>query len=406
MCYFVQGIQAIIISQNINTFAANWGTTTAGVMAVIAFTGIGKVVVLAFSGPLSDRIGRRPLIVLGALGYIAFFSGLLLCTSVGMANVVALTAGAATSLFDGAVNPALFEIYPKNKSVASITMKGFIACSGIIWPLLIGFLDNGGYWYGISLAIPLAIMVLNFVFLSIAKFPDSDLRRETGLSPRETIKKLEAQQATETAAEHDFKKEPKLYMEGILLMFYSFFCMATFYLFQQVVKLYGVQVLGMTKIASSALLTYYTIGSFIAVILTTVIMSKGIRDMAILIVYPLISGFAAFIIYFMPSQSTLTICSFVIGFTAAGGSLQVGNALLSTFFPLGKGRNTSLYYVAMSAAAYVMPVVASSLMKVDFTKIMLLDGFMGLCGFACMLFLGIRYRQIFAEGPFTLKFKK
>lgn len=405
MNYFCHGIQSIIISQNINTLAALWGTDTAGVMSVIAFTGIGKVVVLCFSGPLSDRVGRRPLIVLGSIGYICFFGGLLLSTSVAMAKLIAFTAGAATSLFDGAVNPALFEIYPKNKSIASLTMKGFIATSGVIWPLLIGFLDNNGYWFGISIMIPLIIMAVNLVFLFFAKLPDSDLQKETGLSAREAIKKLEVQQAQETAAGHKFNKQPKLQLEGGLLMLYAFFCMATFYLFQQVIKLYGSEILGMSAIASGALMSYYTIGSFLAVLLTSIILSRGIRDMTILIAYPLISALAAFSIYFFPSEVLLRVCSFIIGFTAAGGTLQVGAALLSTLFPTGKGRNTSLYYVSMSVAAYVIPVVASSMMKADFTKIMLLDGFMGLGGFVVMLLLGFRYKGIFNESPFSLKKK-
>lgn len=56
--YFCHGMQAIIISQNTEYFADKWGITTAAVLGVVAWVGIGKIVFLIFSGSLSDKINR------------------------------------------------------------------------------------------------------------------------------------------------------------------------------------------------------------------------------------------------------------------------------------------------------------------------------------------------------------
>lgn len=390
MNYFVQGIQAIIIAQNIALFAEKWGTNNAGVMGVIAATGIGKVLILLFSGILSDKFGRKPLIYIGMVGYIAFFGGLMFNTSLTLAYVIAFTAGAATSFLDGSTYPALMEIYPDNPSSASVVVKGFISTSGMLLPIFIGWLNGNNIWYGWSLVIPMIIVIINSICLLKAKFPDQELRELKASGA-----KVEEKEVKKVATKLVIKEKPKYAVEGIILMLYAFCCMSTFYLFQQVATLYGVEVLGMTEISARALLTYYTAGSFIAVLLSSIIMSKGIRDMAILVIYGAVSSLSLVIMYLFPSQVTMTIGAFAIGFTVAGGVLQTGNAMLSQFFPEGKGRNTSAYNVFMSLATYVMPTVASYLMKTDFTKVMLLDTGVAICGFVLMIILSFRYKKVF-----------
>lgn len=383
MNYFVQGIQAIIISQNINNFAENWNTTTAGVMGVIAATGMGKIIVLLFSGMLADKFGRKPIALIGMIGYICFFGGLILCNNLTLAYVVAFTAGAATSFLDGATYPALMEIYPDKPSVASVIVKGFISAGGVA-PLFISFLRTNNFWYGWSLVLPLVIVALNFVFMMTAKFPDTDGKKAVTV----TEEKVE---------EAKFASKPKFYMEGILLMAYAFFIFGTFYLWQQTSTLYAVDIVGMSDVASSSLVTIYSLGSFIAVLSTSVIMSKGIKDITVMIVYGFVATLLLAMVYFIPSQLTLTIGSFGVGFFAAGGVLQIGNAMLSQFFPHGKGRNTSLYNVFMAGASYVIPVLVQVIMAGDFTRVMLLAvGFSAVC-LVLALLIGIRYSKVFGE---------
>ncbi|MHC5248661.1 MFS transporter [Enterococcus sp. LJL90] len=379
MNYFVQGIQAIIISQNINNFAENWNTTTAGVMGVIAATGIGKIIVLLFSGMLADKFGRKPIALIGMIGYICFFGGLILCNNLTLAYVVAFTAGAATSFLDGATYPALMEIYPDRPSVASVIVKGFIAAGGVA-PLFISFLRTNNLWYGWSLVLPLVVVAVNFIFMMTAKFPD--------IKGKEVAKEEKAEEAK-------FASKPKFYLEGIFLMAYAFFIFGTFYLWQQTSTLYAVDIVGMSDVASSSLVTIYSLGSFIAVLLTSVIMSKGIKDITVMIVYGLVATLLLAMVYLIPSQLTLTIGSFGVGFFAAGGVLQIGNAMLSQFFPEGKGRNTSLYNVFMAGASYVVPVLVQTLMAGDFTRVMLLAVAFSTVCFVLALLIGMRYSKVF-----------
>lgn len=380
--YFVQGIQAIIISQNINNFAEQWGTTTAQVMGVIAATGIGKIIILFISGPLSDKFGRKPIVMIGILGYVFFFSGLLWSTSLTMAYVVAFSAGAATSFLDGASYPALMEIYPDNPSIASVIVKGFIAAAGLS-PMFIAFLNEGGYWFGWSVVIPLALVILNLVFMFTRKFP-------------ETVEKTEASEQ-EAAQENEFLEKPKYAVEGVLLMAFAFFIFATFYLWQQTSSLYAIEVVGMSEVAARGIMSIYSVGSILAVLFSSFIMSKGIKDITVMVVYTLISSIVLAIVYVAPSQLTLSVGAFVVGFFAAGGIMQIGNAMLSQFFPKGKGKNTSIYNIFMASAAYAVPVATKYLMEIDFTKILLLNVAVSTICFVITLVLMIRYRKVFGS---------
>lgn len=400
MTMFLHGIQAIILSQNANHFSEMWGTTVAGVLGVIAWTGIGKIIFLTFSGSLSDKIGRKPVAMAGVVGYMILFGTLLFAQNLTVAYILSFIGGAATSLYDGSINPALMEIYPNHKSTASIFNKGFISVSGILYPLLVGFLSSNNLSARAAILVPFVISIVVFVGFIFARFPDGDIRKEQNLSAADAIKFLEKQQSSSSVTIQK-KNQPKMAIDGLLLILFAFFIYSTFYLFQQVVSIYATDVVGLNEVASRALASYYQIGAFAAVILSAVLMSRGIRDMVLLIVYPLISGITALTIYLVPSQITLTVGSAIIGFTAAGGALQLGNALLNQFIDRNKGRNTSIYFFSMSLGSYIMPTIASYLRDTNFTLVMLLDAVVAFIAFGLMLALSFRYKHIFGVSAFS-----
>lgn len=92
-CYLTHGIQAIILSQNNVNFAKQWGFNmsdpqsaayAAGLAAVstaVAWTGFGKFVSVWIGGEISDRVGRKKLMIGGAALYIICFLGFLFTKS-------------------------------------------------------------------------------------------------------------------------------------------------------------------------------------------------------------------------------------------------------------------------------------------------------------------------------------
>ena len=62
--YLTHGIQAIVISQNSANFQQQWGVDAGGISGVIAWTGLGKFLSVWICGEISDKIGRKIMIVI------------------------------------------------------------------------------------------------------------------------------------------------------------------------------------------------------------------------------------------------------------------------------------------------------------------------------------------------------
>ncbi|MDO5301979.1 MAG: MFS transporter [Tissierellia bacterium] len=398
-CMFLHGIQAILLAYNSEYLAARWGVTVAEVFTVIAWTGIGKILFQAFSGSLSDVVGRRPMVVVGTLGYVALFYGIGQTESLAVAKALSFIGGAATSLYDGGVNPGIMEIFPQSKSAASIGNKGAISLSGIGYPLLLGLGASGLVSYSLLFWIPLGLSLVVLLLTLLAPLPDDDIRRAEKVSPKRAIEILEERQGKLVAQEG--RDSGNWAVEGILFPLLGLCIYSTFYLFQQVVTLYALEILNLGPQGAGRIASLYQLGSLASVLLSMVILGRGVRDIGLMTVYMALSALAAFFAYAVKSPVVLGISAAAIGFCAAGGVLQMGNALFNQFFTRRKGRNTNVYYFVMSLGSFLMPKLASLLQEGDFTRVLLADGLVALLGFGILLVLGFRYRRVFGVSPFA-----
>ena len=133
MAYLTHGIQALIFSQNKINFALQWGfdmsdpesaAYKAGVAAVstaIAWTGFGKFCSVWIGGEISDRVGRKKLMIGGAVLYVICFVTMLTTGNATLAAFAGFLAGVATSGFwDASGYPAVQEAYPAAPGAALI----------------------------------------------------------------------------------------------------------------------------------------------------------------------------------------------------------------------------------------------------------------------------------------------
>ncbi|MGT2910738.1 MFS transporter [Streptococcus cameli] len=420
MAYFCHGMQAMTVSQNAALFTEKWGldpkTAAADIMAVVAWTGIGKISFLVFSGPLSDKIGRKPVAVTGLIGYAIMFGAFLVAGDMGTAKVLAFIGGAMTSLFDGSMNPALFEMYPENKSTASVLGKTFISVSSILYPLFVAFLASSTLPASLGIWLPFVLSVLVLIGALFAPFPDLDVQKAEGLKPAQAIKALEQRQAvatqtTASAETNNHSNRAKFIIDGTILSLFALSIYSNFYLFQQVSKIYAGTVLKMSEGAAASVTSLYQLGGLVATIFFSFLMAKGVRDVAILVIAPVFSGLAGLLVYFAPSATTLTIAGIVVGFCAAGGLLQMGNGVLNQFFTSNKGFNTTVYYFVMALGSYIVPKAASVLLAAKEVNgeltypnapiILLFIAATGLLSAALMAFVGTRYSHIFGVSIFS-----
>lgn len=377
--YFVHGIGVLILAQNMDALAARWGSL-ADVMSVIGMLGIGRLIVLFVSGKLSDKYGRKPFVLLGMITYIAFFLGILVSPTTAVACVFGILAGIANSFLDAGTYPALIESYPESASTVTVLLKAFISAGQFLLPLFIGVLVMMNAWYGWSFIVAAVILALNFVIMLKMGFP---VMNRIGNSDKND--------ASEAPVE---APKSKWYLEGICFVLYGYISQATFYLISQWLTKYGVAVAQMPDLAARSLMSYYSIGSLACVFFTAFITKKGVRPITLLVVYTLISTLAIGGLYYYPSASLAPILSAVVGFSAAGGVMQLGLVMMTEMFPKGKGTMTGIFYTTGSIASFTIPVVTGYMADSGINSIMGLDAAIALAGFIVACIIYVRYNSV------------
>lgn len=377
--YFVHGIGVLILAQNMDALAARWGSL-ADVMSVIGMLGIGRLIVLFVSGKLSDKYGRKPFVLLGMITYIAFFLGILVSPTTAVACVFGILAGIANSFLDAGTYPALIESYPESASTVTVLLKAFISAGQFLLPLFIGVLVMMNAWYGWSFIVAAVILALNFVIMLKMGFPAMN-----------RVGNSDKNDASEAPVE---APKSKWYLEGICFVLYGYISQATFYLISQWLTKYGVAVAQMPDLAARSLMSYYSIGSLACVFFTAFITKKGVRTITLLVVYTLISTLAIGGLYYYPSASLAPILSAVVGFSAAGGVMQLGLVMMTEMFPKGKGTMTGIFYTTGSIASFTIPVVTGYMADSGINSIMGLDAAIALAGFIVACIIYVRYNSV------------
>ncbi|MCD8018432.1 MAG: MFS transporter [Clostridiales bacterium] len=362
LAYLTHGIQAIVISQNLDNFAAQWGTDSAGVYAAISYTGLAKFLTVWICGEISDKIGRKIMAMIGAIMYVLMFAGLLMTTSFAVACVCAFLGGAATSFFDGSLYAAAQESWIKAPGAAVILIKGFISISGLIYPMIVVALraQGGNAWRtGVILPIVMSVIVLVIAFIAPYSY-DEELKAKKAAGTVEKKEKGALDEDAKIAQERFKVPAPKWLVVPLALM--GFINMSTMYSAQQLLTRYGLTYVGMSDSASAALTSLYTGGSLAAVLIWTFAMA-GFRWRTLKILIIDLCGSIVFYALAITTHSVtmVQVAAFAIGFFAAGGALQCGVALTNEFHPGPKGRNLGIYYTLMGLSGYVMPVITSQL---------------------------------------------
>ena len=417
MAYLTHGIQAILLSQNKVSFFTQWGYTdaTAGaaaVSAVIAYTGLAKFLTVWLCGEFSDKVGRKRMIALGAVLYLAAFSGLLITHSYAVACVCAFALGAATSCFDGACYPAVQESWVESPGTAVILIKGVISVSGLIYPMLVVSLAESGNWT-VGVIIPIVMSAIVLALSLIAPYSYDEEMKDRNSDPA----KKAAYEAEKASNKHvldaDAKKAQARFIQKppffvtIGCALYGFIAMGTMYSAQQYIKVFGQLNAGMTDMASASLTSIFTAGSLIAVVLWGVLMAKlRWRTLKILVIDLVGSVLGYGLLYLIKVPAMVYLATFMIGFFAAGGALQCGVSLIQEMHPGNKGRNLGIYYTFMGLASYVIPYIQSWLIRgageaqASMNNI-LMNLSMAAVGLVFMLYLAANYKKWFGVSPFS-----
>lgn len=385
MNYFLLGMVNVILISNMGALTEQWNTDSAGISFIIAAIGIGKLFTYAFLGRLSDKIGRKPLIVFASSLMGIFLVGIPLAPNYQIAFLLALLAGVGNSAMDAGSYPGLIEVFPKAAGSASVMVKAFMAVGTASLPFMILFFANQEMFYGYAFFVPAMLYFLTMLFLLPVSFPDHRIVQASGAVKGNVEGK-------------SFVSEPQFAKEGLALIVIGFTSTGLFTVAQIWLPSYGEEVLGMTTAHSIKLLSYYSVGMLLSVLSLAVLLKGVLRPITIVVVYPIITFFAIVTILTVKIPIVTSVAAFFIGFSTAG-IFQLAIAIMTELFWQKKGRVTGLIATAAGLASVVMPVVTGLLAKTgNLSNIFIFDGFLAVTGFVAAAFVYQRYEKVFGKG--------
>ncbi len=340
--YFIHGIGASILAQNTNSLQTLWNADNAAVLYVISALGIGRFIALPFSGFISDKLGRKLTIIIGMIFYILFFGLILVTPNSKVAFFVALLAGIANSFLDSGCIPAAMEILVNSTGFASILTKLFISIGQYLLPMIVGFLVGNNLYFGYSFILCIILLIINGILLFFLPFPTQN-----------SVKKEENK---ENISSPTIKSN--FYIEGIALIIIGFTSTATFQIFLNVNKAFGMDIIGLSESVAGKIQSNYAMGSIWAVIITAILVKKLVKPVRFLIIYPMISFVTLLAMFMIRTETVALIGGFLVGFSAAGGVLQLAVSTMADLFPVSKGKITSMIMLSSSIATFSVTAIA------------------------------------------------
>lgn len=380
--YAMLGVASSILSQYKGQFASNWGAQELAngtvdvsmVVSVIAAFGLGRLLAYPFAGPVSDHFGRKVSGTIGIGLYIIFFVGIITVHIFWAAYAIGVLNGMANSFLDTCVSPSLMEMFPESASIANLLTKFAVVIAQFILPFFIGGVAAAGWSFQTIFIICGIALVIDALAILLSPFPNRDLPKTNAAGQSEKM---------------------HFSLGAVAAILIGFTSSTTFMVWlncnQELGAAYGVK-------NPASLQSLYAVGAGIAVLLTARLIKLGLKESTVLVVYPVISVIMLLLCYFIQTPSILYIGSFVIGYAAAGGVLQLATSTTINFFPNHKGTATSLVMIASSIANYAVLSGAAGLTKLfgdDAPRmIILLNVAITICGIGLALIVKAQEKRI------------
>ena len=384
MNYFLLGMVNVILISNMDSLTKQWNTDSAGISYIIAAIGVGKLFTYAGAGRLSDRFGRKPLIIFSSLMMGIFLFSVPLAPSYQIAILLAFLAGVGNSAMDAGSYPGLIEVFPNSAGSASVMVKAFMASGTALLPFMILFFANRDMFYGFSFFVPAGLYLLAMLFLLLASFPNHRIVRSSASKQ-------------DSGEGNRFISEPIFSKEGLALVVIGFTSTGLFTVAQIWLPSYGEEVLGLSTASSIKLLSYYSIGSLLSVLTLAVALKKFVRPVTVIVIYPIITFMAIITILTIKIPSVAIVAAFFIGLSTAG-IFQLAIAIMTELFWRKKGRVTGIIATAAGLAAVVMPLATGLLSKTgNISIIFIFDAFLAVIGFLAAIFVYYRYGKVIAK---------
>ncbi|MBU8726935.1 MFS transporter [Bacillus pumilus] len=344
--YFMLGMINIIIASNMDSLSGRYHVDIPKISLLVSAIGIGKLIALFFSGRLADSWGRKPVIITGNFLYLLFLIGIPTTTSYTLAFILAISAGIANSLLDSGTYPALTESFPKKASSASVLVKASVSIGATVLPFILAFLVAHDIFWGWAFFGLGLLYLLVGIYLIFMPFPNH--------------KQVSSQDAL--PVQEQLKEEPKMLGEGLAVVLMGFTSTALFVVWQTWLPQLGSKLIGLGTEQATQLLSYFSIGALVSVLLLSIVLDKFISPIMVAIIYPIGAFLAMVSLFQIETYSIVIVSTFFLGLFTAG-IFQLAMSIMMKLFPTNKATASSYVNIAASSAFILVPLITSGLVS-------------------------------------------
>ena len=351
--FAVVGAATLFISQYRQTLANLWNSSETQVSLVIAMVGLGRIITILFAGAISDKIGRKKTLLIALISDAIFLLGAAFANNIWIAGIAAMFFGATNSFGDTAGYPALADAYPGKTATMNSFVKAAMQVMQMLFPFFVKLIKDPKIT-----ACILALCILIDVLLTV----------KTTYAPQTVTSNDNS--STVDDASMNAGNQPKLAVDGLMIIALGFTLCFTFYIFSLYAPYYGQYVLNQQAANANQLVSWYSIASLISVFVTSVLVTK-VKRLYLIMTYSIISAIGLLFMVLKPSLVAGEIGAVAVGFFTAGGVWQVGLSVLTSYFPQSHGKITSYYSFAPAVVYFVAPLVAAFVLKANSTSTLL-----------------------------------
>ncbi len=381
--YFLIGIEQIAVAQYMDAFMARLGTDVSNIALIISGTALGRGIGGCFSGFLSDRFGRKAVIVSGTMGLCLSFIGLVTAPTQFLIFMAVFCGGFSDALVDSGAFATFAEAFPRTSASKAVGSKIAISTGQIFFPVFVTWLISVRASFNVSLGGIACLALGNLIFLASLKFPTFTPSKgffKANKSPVYSYEPL---------------RQPKFVIDGLPLLVFAGFSYISFSIALIWMPLICRDVAQASLAQSLTTVSFFATGSVLFGFVSVYLMKHRVRPVMFMAILPVITAIGAFVAWLWPTLTICRVASFVIGATAAGGVLQIGVSVLIDFFPTAKGRVAMAYMLTSSLTGAVTTFLLGQVVINHLDMLMLINAVTALVNAFVGLIVVVRFYRTF-----------
>lgn len=289
----IEGSLIIMIVALMSVFALRYGKSASEVTLMLTSKSLGTVLVLYIGGHLSDRFGRRYVILAGAVFFLIFLTGLSLTKSYEAAMVFAFLGGVGHALMDAPSMSLLFDVFGKKAASAQSIIQTFFGGGMAATTFFAGLILRYNWPFQYLLFAGMAMLIVLIVLCLASPFPP--------VTGKQVLSddSIHVQQAS-------------MKREGALLLLMVGCAAATTSIIQTWTPLFAEIAKGFPKADSVQMLTYYSVGAIAGSLISAAAVRK-VPGIALLRLYSIIAIPLVAMLVFIPHPAFTRPILFLMG---------------------------------------------------------------------------------------------